>query len=292
MAGTKQAEQITELPAADTFPPTVELVSGPDRVELSGSQLHALMSPINPARVASRNVGGTSLSYVEAWDIKATLIRIFGFGGFSVECIDSKIIDIRDGGRQGHYPQTHSKAGQEKTPYVMAQATVRLTIHGIGPGGRDVVYTEAAIGTNDGWTIGDVADNAIKSAASDALKRCAIFLGTQFGLSLYNNGDRKDVVRILMEPEQAALLDSYRAGLNESKPTPEFDETAEANFARALGAVRVGETGVGQIEEGVTQRHTDEPLPSSGVPVADKIVAGLTGEQVGEQTPSDEDGIA
>jgi hypothetical protein len=35
---------------------------------------------------------------------------------------------------------------------------------------------------------------AIKTAESDALKRAAINLGTQFGLSLYNNGSPKDVV--------------------------------------------------------------------------------------------------
>jgi hypothetical protein len=35
---------------------------------------------------------------------------------------------------------------------------------------------------------------AIKTAESDALKRAAINLGTQFGLSLYNNGSLRDVV--------------------------------------------------------------------------------------------------
>jgi hypothetical protein len=35
---------------------------------------------------------------------------------------------------------------------------------------------------------------AVKTAESDALKRAAINLGTQFGLSLYDNGSRNDVV--------------------------------------------------------------------------------------------------
>jgi hypothetical protein len=35
---------------------------------------------------------------------------------------------------------------------------------------------------------------AIKTAESDALKRAAINLGTQFGLSLYNNGATADVI--------------------------------------------------------------------------------------------------
>lgn len=222
-----------ELNAVDA---TVELVSDRSRVELNSAQIGALMAAINPNRVASRNVSGRSQSYVEAWDIKAALIRIFGFGGFSAEVIESKILDIRDDGRQGTYT-TGERAGQPKTPYVMAQATVRLTIHGINPIGGDVVYTETAIGTNDGNTIGDVADNAIKSAASDALKRCAIYLGTQFGLSLYNNGSRNDVVRVLLEPEQAAMLEAYRAEVQEQQAA--MTAEAEAQLARALGATRI-----------------------------------------------------
>ena len=40
---------------------------------------------------------------------------------------------------------------------------------------------------------------AVKTAESDALKRAAINLGTQFGLSLYNNGSLKDVVGATLE---------------------------------------------------------------------------------------------
>ena len=198
------------------------------KVELTKEQIGALMGPISGSRVATRNQGGATLSYVEAWDIKTTLIRIFGFGGFSAEVIDSRLVQIRE---TNGFPQHANKDGSPKTPQIIAQSTVRLTLFGIGPLGQDAVYTETAIGANSGWDIGDVADNAIKSASSDALKRCAIYLGTQFGLSLYNNGDRKDVVRVMLEPEQAAL---WKAFLDEHRP--EFDEKAQSNFGRALGA--------------------------------------------------------
>jgi recombination DNA repair RAD52 pathway protein len=194
-------------------------------------QMGLLMSDIHPSRVASRSQGGVSLSYVEAYEIKAMLIRIFGFGGFSTEVIESKIIDIRDDGRQGVYT-TGEKAGKHKTPYVMAQATVRLTIFGIGPQGQDAVYTETSIGTNDGYTIGDVADNAIKSAASDALKRCASFLGTQFGLGLYNKGSKAEVVRKIFAPHQKDLwLEAVG-----TQPEPPQQAEAQAAAQRALGA--------------------------------------------------------
>jgi recombination DNA repair RAD52 pathway protein len=171
-------------------------------------------------------VGGRSLSYVEAYDIKAMLIRVFGFGGFSSECLDSKILDIRDDGRQGT-----KLDGSRKTPYVMAQATVRLTIFGIGPDGQDAINTETAIGTNDGFTIGDVADNAIKSAASDALKRCASFLGSQFGLSLYKKGSKDEVVKAIFAPHQRQVwLDAVGVAPAQQQ------QAASAHVERALGA--------------------------------------------------------
>lgn len=241
------SEEISSTPVEAT----VEMLPDRSRVELTSEQIGQLMSPLHPDRVKTRSVSGSTQSYVEAWDVKATLIRLFGFGGFGVEVLESKIIDIRDDGRQGTYPSNHIKAGQAKTPYVMAYARVQLTVFGIGPNGQDAVYTEAAVGTNDGWTIGDVADNAVKSAASDALKRCAIYLGTQFGLSLYDNGSKTDVVRVLLEPEQKAMLAAHMERLEQPQP-PQFDETAEANFARALGATRVegGVTSQSQAEGG------------------------------------------
>lgn len=233
------SEQNTEVPAViealTTGEQTLVVEQTKSRVELTGQQLAQLISPISDARVASRNVGGANLSYVEAWDIKATLIRLFGFGGFSVEVVESKILDIRDDGRQGIYPVNHQKAGTHKTPYVMAYARVTLTIFGIGPRGEDAVYTEAAVGTNDGWTIGDVADNALKSAASDALKRCAIYLGTQFGLSLYNSGARHDVVRTILNPEQDALLKAHFNTPQARMQEHVQGEAASAAIARSLG---------------------------------------------------------
>lgn len=219
----------TSTPDTDAAEQTIEAECLPAlgfRRVLSTEQMGVLMSDLHRSRVATRSVSGRNQSYVEAYDIKATLIRVFGFGGFSVEC-DSKILDIRDDGRQGTYA-TGDKMGQPKTPYVMAQATVKLTIHNFGPAGQDVVYTESSIGTNDGWTIGDVADNAIKSAASDALKRCAIYLGTQFGLGLYNNGSQSEIVRQIFEPEQRAI---WLEAVGARVPDP----VAEQQLAESLG---------------------------------------------------------
>jgi hypothetical protein len=62
------------------------------------------------------------------------------------------------------------------------------------------VYSEYAAASQTGPDIGEVMDFAIKTAESDALKRAAINLGTQFGLSLYNNGSTDDIVKKVLAP--------------------------------------------------------------------------------------------
>lgn len=191
----------------------------PPPTSLSDHQMWMLMQPLHDSRVATRRQSGRDLSYVEAYDIKATLIRMFGFGGFSVEVIESKIIEVRTGFTHGdHNTRQDDGTMRPKTPQVLALSTVRLTIFGIGPGGRDVTYTESSIGSNSANDIGDAADNAIKSAASDALKRCAVYLGTQFGLGLYNAGSRAEIVRQIIEPGQRAQWERIQ---QQSTPAPD-----------------------------------------------------------------------
>lgn len=176
---------------------------------LSADQVRVLMSDISPYRVKARAVDGRQQSYVMAWDVKTTLIRVFGFGGFSADVIDSKILQVyRAETHPWHINSMEAKRnpGAPKTPQVVAQATVRLTVFGIGPGGEDATYTETAIGANSGWDMGMTMDNAIKTAESDALKRAATYLGTQFGLSLYDNGSKNDVVRVMFNQEQREAL--------------------------------------------------------------------------------------
>ena len=152
---------------------------------LTDGQLKQLMTDLNPDRVAVKQ----RMSYLEAWDVKATLIRVFGFGGFSSELLDSKIIKAVEAPQASNA----SKMNWEIT----AQATVRLTIHQTG-----AIYTETAIAGSKQPDFTESADMAIKSAESDALKRAAIFLGTQFGLSLYNNGQTTEVIKAVLAPGQ------------------------------------------------------------------------------------------
>lgn len=143
---------------------------------LNERQYAQLLAPLNEKRVAKRSGGGgKALSYLEAWDVKAHLIRIFGFGAWSADVIDTALA----------YEEQTDK-GNWSVGY---RVVLRLTIHPLS-----CTYTEAAVGSAMLGQRGEAHDMAIKTAESDALKRAAINLGTQFGLSLYDNGSLRDVV--------------------------------------------------------------------------------------------------
>lgn len=154
---------------------------------LNNAQYEQLLKPLNPARVAKRSQAGRNLSYLEAWDVKAHLNRIFGFGGWSADVLAADLA----------FEEKNEK-GQWNVGY---KVMLRLTIFGIsqtvdvrGLRDRDATYTEAAVGSASLPQRGEAHDMAVKTGESDALKRAAINLGTQFGLSLYDNGSTKDVV--------------------------------------------------------------------------------------------------
>jgi recombination DNA repair RAD52 pathway protein len=178
--------------------------------QFSDEQVEVLLRPLASARVAKRSVSGSQMSYLQAWDVRAHLIRMFGFGGFDIVTNSCDLVY-----------EAEREIGQDKRPgYDIAyKAHVTLTVNG-EPGnvmGQTVTYSEFAIGNAVGpaFNRADLHDNAAKSAVSDAMKRCAINLGTQFGLSLYNSGQTNDIVRKIvgrdeapdtLTPEQAAQL--------------------------------------------------------------------------------------
>lgn len=160
---------------------------------LNEEQYKYLLNPLKSTRVATRKQGGKNLSYLEAWDVKAHLTRIFGFGNWDSEVLTAEHV--------GNHEYLGGDNNDREMVEVMWHVALRLTIHTQQDGWprETTVYCESAVGSATGRRdrsgLGDLHDNAVKQAASDALKRCAINLGTQFGLSLYNDGQRTDVVR-------------------------------------------------------------------------------------------------
>lgn len=209
---------------------------------LTVDQLVALHSNLNPNRVSRLQNG---MSYLEAWDVKATLIRMFGYAGFSAECLEAKIL------RTAEIPQ--SKDDSKMNWAISAQATVRLTIHQTG-----AVYTESAIATSKQPDWGESADMALKSAESDALKRAAIYLGTQFGLSLYDDGKTSDIIQTTLSPGQGPIMDMINASRRD-------DPEATASLTRLQNAMKVHAPTVTEVPTVIPVATITSPV---AVPVA------------------------
>lgn len=151
-------------------------------------------SSIDASRIAIRD----KMSYIEAYDARATMIKIFNYGGWSYNIVDSDIVQIeRDVPRSG---------GGTVNFRVTAKVQSNLYIPQL-----EASYSGVAVASQSGSQIGEVADFAIKTADSDAFKRCAMNLGTQFGLSLYNNGSLSDVVGGIYAPGYEFQVPGKRA---------------------------------------------------------------------------------
>lgn len=154
---------------------------------LTAAQIAQLLQPINPKRVLTAN----GQSHVSQQDVAAHLTRIFGFEGWDKEildlrCIRDTTIDI---------PATDKKPARKDVPSITYLCRLRLTVR--DPDGAVVkVIDDVGTGTSPNLpTHGDAHDFAAKNAVSYALKRCAKDLGDQFGLSLYNKGQRTALVK-------------------------------------------------------------------------------------------------
>jgi DNA recombination protein Rad52 len=134
---------------------------------ITARQQEILLKGINGDRIAQRKGGGgRSLSYLEAWDVKAHMNRIFGFLNWSADVSTAELA------------YEDNSDGRWNVAY---KVILTLRVNGAS-------YTEAAVGSATLPSRGEAHDMAIKTAESDAFKRAAINLGDQFGLSLYNNG--------------------------------------------------------------------------------------------------------
>jgi hypothetical protein len=179
---------------------------------LSRKQIQLLLSPLDANRVKQAN----GQSHLEAWDVRRWLLRVFGWDGWSFELISCDLVyeQIR--------PQLDNRSAEIPGKFrttVVYRVLGRLRIrdrHGNELG----VWEDGATGDAVNQpSIGDAHDMALKTANSQALKRCAMNLGDQFGLSLYNDGSADQVVggtaaepeTLVREPKPAAYKRAQRA---------------------------------------------------------------------------------
>ncbi len=153
----------------------------------SDEQIELLLKPIHPNRVAVTR----GLSYVEGYDIRAELTRVCGFGSWSEETLDQQLICENE-------TQT---SGGKKAWYVVYRTRVRLYV--CAPDGSPVCNFDGAhVGESTHPVRGEAHGNALTNSQTYALRRCAINLGDQFGLSLYNKGSQEAIIRwTLVRPE-------------------------------------------------------------------------------------------
>lgn len=166
-------------------------------MSLTDTQIEQLLKPINPKRVLKDAKGH---SHVSQQDVTAHLIRVFGFGHFDFDVLDVECI-FED-------PSVDKKTGEVRPGRfdVCYRALMRLTVR--TPDG-DVLchYVDGSTATAQNQTRGDAHDLAYKSAISLSKKRCAINLGDQFGLSLYNKGQMTALVGATLHGAEEAPED-------------------------------------------------------------------------------------
>lgn len=178
---------------------------------LTEQQVGFLLQPINGNRV--RNLRG--MAHLEAWDVRRQLIRIFGFDGFTVETLSLELVHERGDQRK------KKNSNDTYTAWtIVYRAQVRLTIKTTD--GRVIAtFEDAAAGDAVNQpSVGDAHDLAMKTALSQALKRCAVNLGDQFGLSLYNDGSRNAVVMRSLAYMGEPVKESEDAPV-QPEPTPQ-----------------------------------------------------------------------
>lgn len=175
-------------------------------MSLHTTQTDALLRPIVPERVSK---DGKGFSHVQAYDVRRRLIEIFGFGGWSGEVTDMALIFEQEVTLlKKDYKTKQPIPGTEYQAWNVAyRCTYRLTIHA-----TSAVYTETATGDSSNHpSRADAHDMAVKTAESQAFKRCAINLGDQFGLSLYNNSGTEAVVGRSLPHEATAAVPAVEA---------------------------------------------------------------------------------
>jgi len=154
-------------------------------VSFTAEQVDQLLRAINPKRVLKQD----GHSHVSQQDVRAHLIRIFGFGGWDKTILELAL--LRD--EWVDLPATENRP-KRTVPAVTYRCTLRLIVRCPA---KCCVKVSDDVGTGTSPNLpgyGDAHDFAAKNAVSYALKRCAVDLGDQFGLSLYNKGQTNALV--------------------------------------------------------------------------------------------------
>ena len=196
--------------------------------DLTPRQAELLLMGIHPSRV--QKVQG--MAHLEAWDVRRTLTRIFGFGGWDVRTLELAPLTEQ---------QVKNKRG-DNAWYIVYRAQVRLEVRTTD--GRPIAaFEDAAMGDAKNFPLGqygEAHDFAMKSALSQALKRAAVNLGDQLGLSLYRKGDVNPVVAwsVPHMPEKETPPEDPGPGATEPEEDPEEVQVPAATQQQTAASVK------------------------------------------------------
>src|SRR5215475_13662208 len=135
----------------------------------SAKQLQALRRNLNCRQIRTRVAHGRELAYIEGWFAISEANRIFGFGAWSRETVETRSVLARE------------NRGSFLAVYV---AKVRITVQADG---MTIVREGHGSGEGRGTSPAEVHDIALKAAETDATKRALATFGKPFGLELYRN---------------------------------------------------------------------------------------------------------
>lgn len=150
------------------------------RFGLTDEQMALLLSPLHPGRVQQDNKG---MSHLAGWDVRRWLTRIFGPVGWSDKTLSTDLVN------ESKIKLKNGRDGWQ----IIYRVEVRLTVKNID-GIVLTTFEDGAVGDANLPDLAQAHDMAFKTALTQALKRCAMNLGDQFGLSLYNKGSVDPVV--------------------------------------------------------------------------------------------------
>jgi hypothetical protein len=256
--------------------------------DLTDHQLDVLFRPIDPRRVKIHRGN----AHLQGWDVRRSLTRIFGFGGWSNQTL--QLTCVREMART--IPPTESSEGGVRY-WATYLAEVRLIVRTVD--GRVLSFWDdgAVDEASKQVTHGAAHDLAVKAALTGALKRAAVNLGDQLGISLYRKGSedlkaQASVIWSMAHPPKDLAI-TQQTGPVDAPSNEEdallmegfFRDIVEAPDHAALNAIsrRVNE----EERAGLAPEWADQLKGA----LKARIVA-LTGDPTPEQVAADQDAAA
>jgi len=187
---------------------------------LAKKSIELLEKPLEGHLVKTVSKGSSKNLYIPSTYINDQLNRIFGFGQWSGEVTECRIL----------HETTNVKLANGNPAFeVVAMARVKITISN-GATYEDVNTHTVKMGLN---SIGQAFDTAMKSAVSGAYTRASRHMGMQFGNVLYQlksgeyvseQGSANDATLVNINNDEDALIPQLEQTEQQALPAPKKEE--------------------------------------------------------------------